>query len=85
MTQISNAKIMILSTNGFEQSELERPLNDLRAKGATVHVVTPDGEDIKGWDQKDWGNTVPADKALADVSVADYNDRRRFEKCRRAF
>ncbi|WP_339762003.1 type 1 glutamine amidotransferase domain-containing protein [uncultured Sulfitobacter sp.] len=73
MTQISNAKIMILSTNGFEQSELERPLNDLRAKGATVHVVTPDGEDIKGWDQKDWGNTVPADKALADVSVADYN------------
>jgi protease I len=73
MTQISNAKIMILSTNGFEQSELERPLNDLRAKGATVHVVTPDGEDIKGWDQKDWGNTVPADKALADVSVDDYN------------
>jgi protease I len=73
MTQISNAKIMILSTNGFEQSELERPLNDLRAKGATVHVVTTDGEDIKGWDQKDWGNTVPADKALADVSVADYN------------
>ena len=51
MTQISNAKILILSTNGFEQSELERPLNDLKTKGATVHVATPDGEDIKGWDQ----------------------------------
>jgi protease I len=73
MTQISNAKILILSTNGFEQSELERPSNDLKAKGATVHVATPDGEDIKGWDQKDWGKTVAADKALAEVNVADYD------------
>ena len=73
MTQITNAKILILSTNGFEQSELERPLNDLKSKGATVHVATPDGADIKGWDQKDWGQTVPADKALADVAVADYD------------
>ena len=73
MTQITNAKILILSTNGFEQSELERPLNDLKSKGATVHVATPDGADIKGWDQKDWGQTVPADKSLADVAVADYD------------
>ena len=73
MTQITNAKILILSTNGFEQSELERPLNDLKSKGAAVHVATLDGADIKGWDQKDWGQTVPADKALADVAVADYD------------
>jgi protease I len=73
MTQITNANILILATNGFEQSELERPLNDLKAKGATVHVVTPDGQDIKGWDQDDWGNTVKADKALADAKVGDYD------------
>ncbi len=73
MTQITSAKILILSTNGFEQSELERPLNDLKAKGATVHVATPDGNDIKGWDNKDWGGIVKADKALADVTVDDYD------------
>ena len=73
MTQITDAKILILSTNGFEQSELERPLNDLKAKGATVHVATPDGKDIKGWDKDDWGNTVAADKALSDVTVDDYD------------
>lgn len=73
MTQITNAKILILSSNGFEQSELERPLNDLKAKGAEVHVVTPDGNDIKGWDKNDWGNTIAADKALSDARVEDYD------------
>ncbi|MGY9037389.1 type 1 glutamine amidotransferase domain-containing protein [Sulfitobacter sp. M13] len=73
MTQITDAKILILSTNGFEQSELERPLNDLKAKGATVHVATPDGNDIKGWDKDDWGNTIAADKALSDVTIGDYD------------
>lgn len=73
MTQITNAKVLILSTNGFEQSELERPLADLKAKGAKVHVVTPDGEDIKGWDKDNWGNTVKADKALADAKADDYD------------
>ena len=73
MTQIENAKILILSTNGFEQSELEKPLHGLKEKGATVHVATPDGEDIKGWDQNDWGNTVAADLKLDDVDVASYD------------
>ncbi|HIF77653.1 MAG TPA: hypothetical protein EYQ36_08465, partial [Sulfitobacter sp.] len=29
---------------------MEKPLNDLRDRGATVHVATPDGNEIKGWD-----------------------------------
>ncbi|MCZ4255308.1 type 1 glutamine amidotransferase [Sulfitobacter sp. PR48] len=73
MTQINNASILILATNGFEQSELEKPRDDLRAKGATVHVATPDGADIKGWDADDWGNTVPADLALSDVDIQSYD------------
>ncbi|UOA30420.1 Protein/nucleic acid deglycase 2 [Sulfitobacter sp. DSM 110093] len=73
MTDINNAKILILATNGFEQSELEKPLNDLRGHGATVHVATPDGNEIKGWDEDDWGNTTPADLALKDVNVDDYH------------
>ena len=48
MTKITDAKIAILATNGFEQSELEVPLNTLKDHGAHVLVVTSDGEDIKG-------------------------------------
>ena len=73
MPKISEATIAILSTNGFEQSELETPLEKLREHGATVHVITPDGEDIKGWDGDNWGDTVKADKKLADADVADYD------------
>lgn len=73
MPKISEAKIAILATNGFEQSELEVPLNKLKAHGAEVHVVTPDGADIKGWDTDNWGDTVTADKPLDQALVADYD------------
>ena len=73
MTDITEAKILILATNGFEQSELQKPLKDLRERGATVHVATPDGNEIKGWDEDDWGETVQADLALSDVKVEDYH------------
>ena len=73
MTDITNAKILILSTNGFEQSELEKPLHDLKDKGATVHVATPEGEAITGWDDKNWGDSVPADLKLSDAKASDYD------------
>ncbi|MCK0167605.1 type 1 glutamine amidotransferase [Jannaschia sp. S6380] len=73
MPAIQDAKILILATNGFEQSELEVPRDKLREKGATVHVATPDGEAIKGWDGDDWGDQARADLKLADARVGDYD------------
>ena len=55
-----------MASNGFEQSELEVPRDQLRARGATVHVATPDGDAIKGWDETDWGREA---EAGAKVSV----------------
>ena len=73
MPAIRDAKILILATHGFEQSELEKPRDALKAAGATVHVASLDGKPIKGWDQKDWGREVAVDKALSAVSAADYD------------
>jgi protease I len=73
MPRISDAKILILATHGFEQSELEVPRDQLRDKGATVHVASPGGEDIRGWDTDDWGRTVAHDIALEQVRMADYD------------
>ena len=73
MTQMNDAKIVIVATNGFEQSELFFPLEKLREAGATVHVASLDGKEIKGWDQDDWGDTVGADLKIADVKVEDYD------------
>ncbi|WP_353474694.1 type 1 glutamine amidotransferase [Salipiger sp. H15] len=73
MTAISNAKILIIATNGFEQSELEVPRDQMRARGAEVHVATLDGNPIKGWQGKDWGREAAADAKIADINSHDYD------------
>ena len=72
MTDLNAANILILSTHGFEQSELFVPLEKLKDAGATVHVATPDGNPIKGWKDGDWGDTCEADLRISDVNVDDY-------------
>lgn len=66
-------RIMILATNGFEQSELEVPLGELKERGATVHVVSLEPGEIKGWDEDDWGSPVAVDHVISDVSADDYD------------
>src|SRR4051812_26997435 len=73
MPDIRQSKILIMATNGFEQSELQVPLERLRAAGATVDVASPESGRIRGWAEKDWGASVPVDKSLEDVRVPDYD------------
>ncbi|QIE46027.1 type 1 glutamine amidotransferase [Pseudohalocynthiibacter aestuariivivens] len=73
MTDISNSKVAILATNGFEQSELEHPRDALRNAGAEVHVIAPDGAEIRGWSGDDWGDMVKVDHKLDAVDPADYD------------
>jgi len=73
MADLSNKKVAILTEEGFEQVELTSPQEALKAAGATVHVISPEGGEIKAWDKTNWGITVTADKKLADVSPDDYD------------
>lgn len=73
MTDIKNARILILATDGFEQSELMVPRDDLRKAGATVDVASPEGKAIRGWSGKDWGETVPSDLRIADADPSSYD------------
>jgi protease I len=72
MTDITKARILIIATTGFEQSELEVPRDKLRAAGAHVDVASPDGNQIRGWDMKDWGRTITVNLKIADAKEADY-------------
>ena len=71
--ELNGKRILILATNGFEQSELEVPRDRLKAAGAEVHVVSPDEGEIKGWEEKDWGRPVKVDKSLAAAKADDYD------------
>ncbi|HKS57150.1 MAG TPA: type 1 glutamine amidotransferase domain-containing protein [Steroidobacteraceae bacterium] len=73
MAEISQAKVVILATHGFEQSELQVPQQKLRDAGAQVVVVSPEKGQIRGWKHKDWGESVAVDKTLDEVSAEDFD------------
>lgn len=66
-------KVMILATDGFEQSELTKPKSALEKAGIETTVVSLKSGEIKGWDKDDWGDTVSVDKVLSDVSADDFD------------
>jgi protease I len=70
---IIGMKVAILATHGFEQAELEVPRDRLKAAGATVHVISPQAGQIRGWDMKDWGRPVPVDRTLDQVKADEYD------------
>jgi protease I len=70
---LSGKKIAILATDGFEQVELIEPRKVLEEAGATTHVVSPKSGEIKGWNFKEWGQSVPVDKTLDQAKPEDYD------------
>ncbi len=73
MNQLKGKRIVILATNGFEQSELTEPQRRLKEEGASVDVVSPQGGKIRGWDKKEWGQEVAVDRKLDEAQVDAYD------------
>lgn len=71
--RIEGAKVAVLATDGFEQSELEQPVAALTAAGATVHVIAPKGPEIQGWEHHDKGQSTAVDLELAKAKAGDYD------------
>jgi protease I len=66
-------RVLILATDGFEQSELIEPRKALEAAGIETVVASPKSGEIKGWNHTDWGENVPVDAALDDVDADDFD------------
>lgn len=73
MTELAGKTVAILATDGFEQSELFEPRQQISNAGANVVIVSLQAGDIKGWDGGDWGRSVPVDLRLDDASAADFD------------
>jgi protease I len=73
MENLTNKKVAILATNGFEESELTSPKAALEKAGATTEVISMESGSIKGWDNGNWGKEVDVDKLLSEANVKDYN------------
>lgn len=70
---LKDTQIAILVANGFEQSELDVPLRELRKAGARVDIVSPEDEQVKGWQHDHWGDSFPVDVPLSQAKPQDYD------------
>lgn len=71
--QITKKRAAILATDGFEQSEFEKPLETLLKEGITVDVISIKKGTIKGWREKNWGDEFNVDKSIENAMSADYD------------
>jgi len=70
---LKGKKIAILATDGFEQSELEKPREALDEAGAETEIVSPKHGKIRGWDEDDFGDKVEVDVQLEDADASEYD------------
>jgi protease I len=73
MPKLSQARVLIIATDGFEESELFGPLKILRDRGADVKLASPDLKPIQATVQDDPGKTIRPDMTLGDARAEDFD------------
>ncbi len=71
--QLTGIRVAILATDGFEQSELMEPREALDQAGADTKIISIKDGEIKGWNHKDWGQSVPVDDTLDSAKAQDFD------------
>ncbi len=69
MPAINNSRILIIATDGFEQSELFDPRDALIEAGASVTLASPDLDPIQGMKHDEKGDTITPDIRLDGVAT----------------
>jgi protease I len=70
---LNGRKVAVLATDGFEQVELVKPVEGLRAAGAEVEVVAPKSGRIQGYNHHEKGDAIEVDKTLAEAKPGQYD------------
>ncbi len=65
--------VLIIATDGFEQSELMKPKSLLEEAGVAISVASLEEGEIMGWDDGDWGDSVAVDMTVDEVRVDDFD------------
>ena len=73
MQSLSKKHVAILATDGFEQAELEEPMQALKNAGAKVDIVSPTPGKIQGMRHADKGDYFVVDMDLKDADPSDFD------------
>lgn len=72
-TSSNDRRIAIVATDGFEEAELQKPLDALHQAGANVDVVSLQKGQIQGFRHFEKGQSVEVDQTVEDVDASDYD------------
>ena len=70
---LTGKKVAILVDEGFEQVELIKPRKALDRVGASTQVISPQENEVRGWNMKRWGKSVAVDVPLESANPADFD------------
>ncbi len=72
---LSRSRVAVLATDGFEASELYRPLAALREAGAQVSIISilKSSDQIRGWADGDWGDALAVDGTVDEHTSNDFD------------
>ncbi len=73
MPSIADTRILIMATDGFEESELFGPLGILKGRGAEVSLASPSLNPIQATVHDDPGRTIRPDLTIAEARVEDFD------------
>ncbi|GAA4721479.1 type 1 glutamine amidotransferase [Sphingomonas lutea] len=73
MPRVTEAKVLIVATDGFEESELFGPREILQQAGAEVVLASPGRAPIQATVHDDPGKTIRPDMILDDVREDDFD------------
>jgi len=70
---LAGKRVAIVATDGFEQSELAEPRRALEAAGAKTEIISLRAGSIRGWKEKNWGDTFTVDRTVGQANPDDYD------------
>jgi len=71
--ELKGKRVAFLFTEGAEQVEVTEPLEAVRKAGADVDIVSLEKGDVQMWQHFDKGDTIKAERAVADADASDYD------------
>lgn len=73
MTDLSNFRVAVLATDGFEEVELTEPVKALKEAGAKVDILSTKSGQIQAFRHHDKGTTVNVDRTLDEAQPSEYD------------
>ncbi|MFC3197447.1 type 1 glutamine amidotransferase domain-containing protein [Parapedobacter deserti] len=71
--ELKERKVAILTTDGFEEIELTSPRDAIQLAGGITHIVSPNGEVVRGKKGNEWSLDFDVDMPLDKASPDDYD------------